>query len=93
MKFPARLYHALTEAHLRSGHAEYPIVITSQEDLDALEFGWCEDPVEAAEYLLVPPPPPEESPSSPAPIDAPPPIPTDDPGTIVNDPPPPACDL
>jgi len=48
--FPVTLYHKDTDAFVRSQHSEYPIVVQTQEDFDALEPGWCEDPVEAAEF-------------------------------------------
>ena len=51
MDYPVKMYHRDTEAHVRSGHSEYPIIVHSEEDHAALEPGWCADPVEAAEWV------------------------------------------
>lgn len=48
--FPKFLYHADHDAFVRTSQTEYPIRISTQEELDALEPGWCEDPVEAANF-------------------------------------------
>lgn len=50
MSFPKYFYHKDLDAFYRAGGAAYPLAIHSQEDEDALEPGWCENPVDAANF-------------------------------------------
>lgn len=50
MRLPVRLYHRDVEAHTRSQHPEYPIIVHTEEEVNALEPGWCEDPIDAAQF-------------------------------------------
>jgi hypothetical protein len=49
--YPIKMYHRDHEAFVRSGREQYPIVVHNQEEADALEPGWCADPVAAAEWV------------------------------------------
>jgi hypothetical protein len=50
MKFPCRLYHKDEHVHRASGYPMYPIVVQSEEEFNGLAPGWCEDPVDAANF-------------------------------------------
>ena len=50
MKFPCRLYHKDEAVHKASGYPMYPITVQSKEEYDGLAPGWCEDPVDAANF-------------------------------------------
>lgn len=53
MEFPVFLYNSSADEHYISGHAEYPIKISSQEEFDRLPAGWDPDPVKAAAFALL----------------------------------------